>query len=134
MTPEKPSQQAFKVPPTSGLKHFFLAFQYSIQGLRAAFKHEEAIRQELLCLVVLVPSAFFLGDNLLEIAILLMVLLNVLALELLNSALETIIDKTVPEYNELAGRAKDMGSAAVFVALCIVGIVWSLIFWRNVIS
>jgi diacylglycerol kinase (ATP) len=116
------------------LKHFFLAFQYSFQGLRAAFRHEEAIRQELLFMVVLVPGAFILGENLLETAILLLVLLNVLALELLNSALETIIDKTVPEYNELAGRAKDMGSAAVFVALCIAGIVWSLIFWENIIS
>ena len=81
--------------------------------------------------IILLPGAFVIGSDLLETALLILVLLIVLITELLNSGLEAIIDKTTPEQNELAGRAKDLGSAAVFVALMAVLTTWSLIIYKN---
>ncbi len=132
MTTHSPDQQPFKVEPTTGVKHFINAFRYSVQGLVSAFRHETAFRQELFFLMVLSPVAFLIGKDFLEIAFMLMVLFNVLAIELLNSALENIVNKTVPEFDEFAGRAKDMGSAAVFIALTMVVLVWTMMFIRNV--
>ncbi len=111
-------------PGKTGIARIIDAGGYSWLGLTAAFKHEAAFRQELLLLVVLVPLAVWLGDGGVEYALLIGCLLLVLITELLNSAVEAVVDRIGPEHHELAGRAKDIGSAAVFVALVNVGLVW----------
>ncbi len=108
----------------TGLRRIQLAAGYSWQGLIATFRHEAAFRQELGLLVVLLPVALWLGDNATEKALMIAALLIVLMAELVNSALESIVDLVSPEPHELAGRAKDQGSAAVLLALCLAVIVW----------
>ena len=100
---------------------------WSWQGLRAAWLHESSFRLEVYLLAVLVPVALWLGDNGLERAVLIGSGLLVLAAELLNSAIEAVIERYGPEHHELAGRAKDMGSAAVFVLMMNVLLCWGLI-------
>lgn len=100
---------------------------WSLQGLRAAWLHESSFRLEVCLLAVLAPLALWLGDTGVERALLLGSCLLVLAVELLNSAIEALIERYGPEHHELAGRAKDMGSAAVFVTMLNVLAVWGLI-------
>lgn len=100
---------------------------WSLQGLRAAWLHESSFRLEVCLLVVLAPLAMWLGGDGLERALLLGSCLLVLTVELLNSAIEAVIERFGGEWHELAGRAKDMGSAAVFVAMLNVLLVWGLI-------
>ncbi len=100
---------------------------WSLQGLRAAWLHESSFRLEVYLLVVLVPAALWLGDTPVERALMIGSALLVLAAELLNSAIEAVIERYGPEFHELAGRAKDMGSAAVFVLMMNVLLVWGLI-------
>ena len=99
---------------------------YSLQGLRAAWRHEAAFRQECVVAALLVPCAFWLGEDLAETALLLAVLGLVLVVELLNSAVEAAVDRIGSERHPLAGRAKDLGSAAVFVSLLLAAVVWAL--------
>jgi diacylglycerol kinase (ATP) len=103
------------------------ATRYSLQGLRSAWKVESSFRMEVYVACVLAPLALWLGADGVERALLLGVLVLVLVAELLNGAVEAIVDKTTPEYNELAGRSKDMGSAAVFLCMLNVVAVWALI-------
>ena len=114
-------------PGATGFKRIVDATGYTLKGLAAAWRTESAFRQESMLAVVLAPLAFWLGRSVLEIAFLLATLAFVLTTELLNSAIEAVVDRASPEVNELAGRAKDMGSAAVFVSLTTVVIAWSLI-------
>ena len=100
---------------------------WSWQGLRAAWLHESSFRLEVWLLVVAVPLALWLGDSGLERAVMIGSCLLVLAAELLNSAIEAVIERYGPEHHELAGRAKDMGSAAVFVLMMNVLLCWGLI-------
>ena len=100
---------------------------WSWQGLRAAWLHESSFRLEVYLLVVLVPLALWLGEDGLERAVLIGSCLLVLAAELLNSAVEAVIERYGAEHHELAGRAKDMGSAAVFVLMMNVVLCWGLI-------
>ena len=103
------------------------AARWSWQGLRAAWRHESSFRLEVWLLVVAVPLALWLGDTGLERAVMIGSCLLVLAAELLNSAIEAVIERYGPEQHELAGRAKDMGSAAVFVLMLNVVVCWGLI-------
>src|SRR5690606_20419770 len=103
------------------------ATQWSLQGLRAAWLHESSFRLEVYLLAVLAPAALWLGQDGVERALLLGSCLLVLAVELLNSAIEAVIERFGPEQHELAGRAKDMGSAAVFVTMMNVLLVWGLV-------
>lgn len=103
------------------------AAQWSLQGLRAAWLHESSFRLEVYLLVVLVPLGVWLGRDGVERALLLGSCLLVLAAELLNSAIEAVIERYGAEFHELAGRAKDMGSAAVFVTMLNVLLVWGLV-------
>lgn len=105
------------------------ALVWSIQGLVAAFRVESSFRLEVYLVLVLGPLGLWLGDNPLERALLVGCLLLVLSAELLNSALEAIVDKVSPEFHEFAGRAKDMGSAAVFVLMLNVVLCWALVLW-----
>ena len=106
-----------------------LATKWSLQGLRAAWLHESSFRLEAYLLVVLGPLALALGANGVERALLLGSCLLVLAVELLNSAIEAVIERYGAEHHELAGRAKDMGSAAVFVCMINVVLTWGLVLW-----
>ncbi len=105
----------------------FKATVWSMQGLRAAWLHESSFRLEVYLLVVMAPLALWLGRTGVERALLLGSCLLVLAVELLNSAIEAVIERYGPEFHELAGRAKDMGSAAVFMVMMNVLLVWGLI-------
>jgi len=105
----------------------FKATVWSLQGLRAAWLHESSFRLEIYLLAILAPLALWLGNDGVERALLLGSCLLVPLVELLNSALEAVIDRYGNEQHELVGRAKDMGSAAVFVAMLNVGVVWALV-------
>lgn len=114
-------------PGHKGLSHVFKAFGYSMQGLKAAWHYEEAFRLELLALIVMLPAALWLGGNGVERALLVGSLLLVLVVELINSAIEAVVDRVSTDHHTLAGRAKDIGSAAVFMALVNVAVVWTCI-------
>ena len=111
----------------TGLRRVILASKYSIAGLRAAWKNEAAFRQELMLCVVLAPGAIWLGRTAVEQCLLLASLFVVIITELLNSGIEAITDRVSEEHHQLSGRAKDLGSAAVFVSLLMVMCVWGLI-------
>jgi diacylglycerol kinase (ATP) len=103
------------------------AFTWSLQGLRATWAVESSFRLEVYLFVVLAPLAAWLGANGIERALLIAPMLGVLIVEVLNSALEAIVDRWGAEHHELAGRAKDMGSAAVFLADLTVLACWGLV-------
>ncbi|MGD8927305.1 MAG: diacylglycerol kinase [Thioalkalispiraceae bacterium] len=121
-------------PGATGIIRIIHAFKYSMQGIGAALRHESAFRQEALLFVVMVPAAIWLGRNWLDYILLIGCLFLVLIVELLNSAVEAVVDKVSEEYTELAGRAKDMGSAAVFIALVNVIFIWALIAYDRFIT
>ncbi len=100
---------------------------WSLQGLRSAWLHESSFRLEVYLFVVLAPLALWLGADGVERSILIGSMVLVLVIEVLNSAVEAVVDRWGPEHHELAGRAKDMGSAAVFLADMNVLICWGLI-------
>lgn len=100
---------------------------WSWQGLKAAWLHESSFRLEVCLFVVLAPLGGWLGESGMERALLIGVLLLVLSIELLNSAIEAVVDRYGSEHHELAGRAKDMGSAAVFVLMANAGVTWAAI-------
>ena len=121
-------------PGTRGLRHVWDAMGYSLRGLRAALRYEEAFRIELLIAALMLPLAFWLGQTPLEYALLIGSLLLVLIVELINSAIEAVVDRVGIERHELSGRAKDIGSAAVFLALLNAGVIWGLLLWQHLIS
>ncbi|NBC22675.1 MAG: diacylglycerol kinase [Gammaproteobacteria bacterium] len=114
-------------PHYTGLQRVIKATEYSVRGLRSAWRHEIAFRQECMLTVLLVPCAFLLGETLTQTALLIGVCLVVLCMELLNSAVEAAVDRIGEEVDDLAGRAKDMGSAAVAIAIALVWITWGLV-------
>ena len=118
-------------PDNTGIRRIIRATRFSAQGFAQAWRYEGAFRQELVLAVVLTPAAFWLGQTGIQRAALIAVLLLVLAVELLNSAIEAAVDRHGEEHHELSGRAKDLGSAAVFVALVIVLLVWAAVAWHR---
>jgi len=110
-----------------GPGRIFKATLWSLQGLRAAWLHESSFRLEVYLFALLAPLAWWLGDGAVERILLIGSMLLVLAIELLNSAVETVIERFGAEHHELSGRAKDMGSAAVFVLMLNVALCWGLI-------
>ena len=110
-----------------GLKRLVLATGYSWQGLKASWKNEEAFRQETLLAVVLIPLAVFLDAGQTQTILMIASVLLLLIVEVLNSAVEAVVDLVTKEKQELAGRAKDMGSAAVMLAIINLVVVWSVI-------
>lgn len=111
----------------TGLRRVWNALFYSMSGFRAAFKHEDAFRQEVILAAILIPAAFFLRHAAVDRAILIGSVLLVLLAELVNSAIEATVDRISLEDHKLAKRAKDIGSAAVFVTLVNVVAMWALI-------
>ena len=114
-------------PGRSGISRLFYATGYSIKGYKAAWVHEATFRQEVVLFCLLTPIAFWVAENTTEIILLIGSLFIVLIVELLNSAVEAIVDQVTQEYAELAGRAKDLGSAAVMLSILLVFVVWFLI-------
>lgn len=112
-----------------GLQRIWNALFYSLEGLRAAFRHEDAFRQEVLLAAVLVPSAFFTSASGPGKALMIGAVVLVLIVELLNSAIEATVDRISLDDHSLAKRAKDIGSAAVLLALINVLVVWLLVLW-----
>ncbi len=118
-------------PGNIGVRRIFNATLFSMAGLRAAWQHEAAFRQEVMLAVVLIPTGVWLGRTAVERALLIGSCLLVLVVELLNSGIEAIVDRVGLEPHRLSGQAKDMGSAAVLVSLTLVVVVWGLIAWSR---
>jgi len=112
-----------------GWRHALVAFVYSWQGLRAAWRHEIAFRQEVIIFLCAVPAAFWLGRSAAERGLLLAATLAVLAVEVLNSSLESLCDLVSPQHHPLAGRAKDLGSAAVLLTILCAVLIWGGVLW-----
>ena len=118
-------------PGHTGIRRIILATRFSAQGFSYAWKNESAFRQEVSLSVLLTPAAFWLGRSAMEVIALLVPLALVLIVELLNSAVEATVDRISDKKHVLAGSAKDMGSAAVFISLLVVAGVWGTIAWQR---
>lgn len=116
----------------TGLRRLLNATRYSAEGLGAAFRHEDAFRQEVIAAIVLIPLAIWLGNTGIERALMAFAVLLVLIVELLNSAIEATVDRISLDNHRLAKRAKDIGSAAVMLALLNLGLVWGLILVQRI--
>lgn len=116
--------QKMNKPNRKGLARIVAATQYSLRGLQAAYRNEEAIRQELWAGVVIIPLAFLIADSGVELALLLGSAILIFLMELVNSAIESVVDRISLEHHPLSGQAKDIGSALVMVALIIFATVW----------
>ena len=111
----------------NGFERIAKALGYSLAGLKLAYEHEAAIRQETWLMVVLIPLGLYLGNTNIERILLVGVIFLVFIVELLNSAIEAAVDHTSIDHHKLAGRAKDIGSAAVFVSIMLLLLVWGLV-------
>ncbi len=111
----------------TGLRRVWNALHYSIDGLKAAYRHEDAFRQEAWLALILIPTAFFMPASGIGKALMVGSVLLVLIVELLNSAVEAVVDRVSLERHLLAKRAKDIGSAAVLISLLNVLAVWTLV-------
>ncbi len=111
----------------TGLKRLVNAFGYSIAGTLAAFKHEDAFRQEVILAAILTPIAIFYGETAIDQALMISSLLLIIIVELLNSSIEATVDRISVKHHKLAKRAKDIGSAAVFFSLINAAVIWFLI-------
>lgn len=112
-----------------GLRRLINALGYSRDGLAAAWRNEAAFRQEILLAALALPLAFYLGKTGVERALMTGSIILILIVEILNSAVEAVVDKASPEKSELAKRAKDMGSAAVLLSLINAAAVWLCVLW-----
>ena len=133
-TTATPAAPAFDKRANHGFTHLVNATRFSLRGLRAAVRHEAAFRQELACAVILLPAVPFVAADPFEALLLVISLLWVLVVELLNSALEAVVDRGGREFHELAGRAKDLGSAAVFLSLVAAAAIWLTLGWQNLLQ
>jgi diacylglycerol kinase (ATP) len=123
---------ASETPPSvpakkKGLARIWAATVYSAEGLRACFRSEEAFRIESILSVFLIPLAFILGETALETTMLLFPIVLVLLVELLNSAVEAVVDRVSLDYHELSKKAKDIASGAVFISLMTFLLIWSIL-------
>ena len=110
-----------------GMRRIINAAKYSKQGLKAGLKYEAALRQELVLGIVLTLIALAVADSGVELVLLIIMPWLTFVVELLNSAVEAVVDRFGDEYHELSGRAKDLGSAAVFVMLVLTALVWLIL-------
>ncbi|HET8942835.1 MAG TPA: diacylglycerol kinase [Rudaea sp.] len=115
-----------------GPKQIYKALIWSLQGLRSGWTYEASFRLEVYLCMIVIPVGLWLGNGAVEKALLCASPLLVVAAELLNSAIEAVVDKVSPEFSEMAGRAKDMGSAAVFVLMLNVLLCWGLVLWQHI--
>lgn len=122
-----PERSELLPEPKKGIARLLAATQYSLAGIRWAWVHEEAFRIEALLFVVLTPIGLWLGENNIERVLLVAVLVLVILVELLNSAVEALVDRIGSDYHMLSGAAKDIGSAAVLISLALVVFVWGML-------
>ena len=113
----------------TGLTRIVKAAGYSWQGIKAAYKNEAAFRQETWLALVLIPLAIYLAESATQMAFMISSVFLVMLVEILNSAIEAVVDRFGGEQHELSGRAKDMASAAVGFSLLILVLVWALMLW-----
>ena len=113
----------------TGITRLIKAFGYSVAGIRACYRHEEAFRLELAASLLIVPAAFWFGDTGVERALLLGSWILVPILELFNSAIEAVVDRIGSEHHPLSGRAKDAASATVLLAIALAIVIWTLVLW-----
>ena len=118
-------------PGHSGFTRLLYATRWSMRGLQAGWRHEAAFRQEILLLALALPLSLLLARDVMQWLLLILPLLALIVVELLNSAIETVVDRIGSDFHELSGRAKDMGSAAVFVCLLMVSVSWLSITFQN---
>ncbi len=118
-------------PARKGLTRIIWAGYYSYRGIIAACRYEAAFRQELILMFIMLPFAFWLGETAEQRILLIGPCVLVIIVELMNSAIEAVVDRIGSEMHELSGRAKDMGSAAVLFSLILVIISWGLIAWHR---
>ena len=114
-------------PGNTGIRRILRAFVFTAQGFGHAWRHEAAFRQEVILTIVLIPIAVWLGQTILQRALLIGVCFIVLIVEFLNSAIEAVVDRFGGDHHELSGRAKDMGSAAVAIAILLLAVTWLLV-------
>lgn len=117
---------------SKGLERLLKATGYTIKGLRAAWDNEEAFRQEVIVLLFVIPLGLWVGGTPVQKGLFVFVWLVVMMVELINSSIEAIVDRIGYEKHELSGRAKDMGSAAVFISICASIIVWLAIIYDRI--
>lgn len=125
------SEKQMYKPGRRGIAHVLDAARYSMKGLRFAWRNEDSFRIETCLLVILLPTAAWLATTLTQFLLLFMSCALVLLTELLNSSLESIVDRISTENHPLSGQAKDLGSAAVFIGLVTVVVVWGSIAWQR---
>lgn len=118
----------------SGIQRIILATKYSLKGLRAAFQFEASFRQELYLCTVLVPIVLNLPLTTLEKTWMVGSLFALLIVELLNSAIEAVVDRVGAEHHELSGRAKDIASAAVMTTMIMIAVTWLMILWQPLLD
>ncbi|MDW5378519.1 diacylglycerol kinase [Halomonas sp. HP20-15] len=118
-------------PRETGWRHLVHSTRYSLKGFKAAFVNEAAFRQEAVLCLLLLPLAWWVGETPVEWLLLVGSCVAVLIVELLNSAVETVVDRIGPEHHVLSGRAKDIGSAAVMLSLIMAGLTWGLLLWQR---
>ena len=111
----------------TGIKRLANAFTYSVAGTLAAFKHEDAFRQEVILSIILIPLAIYLGQTAIEQALMIASILLIIIVELLNSSVEATVDRISVKRHKLSKRAKDIGSAAVFFSLVNAAVIWFLV-------
>ena len=115
----------------TGISRIVAAAGFSINGIKASWQHEAAFRQECVLSLVLLIASFFVAESGSQWLLLISPLLLLLIVELLNSAIETVVDRIGPEFHELSGRAKDIASASVFFCLILIAVSWAAIVWTN---
>jgi len=118
-------------PGKTGIRRLLDATGYSAKGIRACWQNEAAFRQEVVLILVLLPLSFVVANSIEQWLLLVIPLLVLLVVELLNSAIENVVDRIGHELHELSGQAKDMGSAAVLICLVLIFVTWAGIGWKN---
>ena len=120
--------------PLKGLPRLWAAFLNSIQGFKDAWKGEEAFRMEFWVLLVSVPLALWLSATMFQAALLIGAIVMVLIVEVLNSAIEAVVDRIGPERHELSRIAKDLGSLAVMLSMILAGVIWAAALWDRFVA
>ncbi|MCK7633224.1 MULTISPECIES: diacylglycerol kinase [unclassified Shewanella] len=121
-------------PNGTGVGRIIKAGRCSMQGFEAAYRYESAFRQELLLAFIMFPISIFIAADIIQLVLLNGAMLIVLLVEIINSALEAVVDRISLEMHELSGRVKDLGSSAVFISLVLYGLIWISIIYRNFYS
>jgi diacylglycerol kinase (ATP) len=128
---QQPAPQVAMSNQKKGFRRILNATLFSIAGLRSAWRNEAAFRQECILAIVLTPIALWLGQNAVERSLLIGTVWLVLIVELLNTAVESIVDRVGTDHHALSGQAKDQGSAGVFLSLLLTLLVWGMIIWER---